>query len=86
MLYRKAKSIDQYKQKVFLRGDVLILDGKRYSGDDLGDLPADLSPRLFSEKQMTSAMCLVGSIVSLICLVTGIRAGFNTVKKCIQVD
>ena len=31
MLYRKAKSIDQYKQKVFLSGDMLILDGKRYS-------------------------------------------------------
>ena len=57
MLYRKAKSIDQYKQKVFLSGDVLILDGKRYTVDDLGDLPADLNPRLFSEK--TNDKCYV---------------------------
>ena len=57
MIYRKAKSIDKYKQKVFLNGDVLILENKRYSVDDLVDLPADLSPRLFSEK--TNDKCYV---------------------------
>ena len=50
MIYRKAKSIDKYTQKVFLNGDVLILEGKRYYVDDLADLPADLHPRLFNEK------------------------------------
>ena len=35
---------------MFLNGDVLILAGKRYYVDDLADLPADLHPRLFSEK------------------------------------
>ena len=57
MIYRKAKSIDKYKQKVFLNGNVLILENKRYSVDDLVDLPADLSPRLFSEK--TNDKCYV---------------------------
>ena len=50
MIYKKAKSIDKYKQKVYLTGDVLIVEGVRYTVDDLHDLPGELNPRLFSER------------------------------------
>ena len=50
MLYKKAKSMYRYKQKVHLVGDVLILDGKRYGVDELHNLPVELSPRQFSER------------------------------------
>ena len=50
MLYKKAKSLDKFKQKVYLVGDVLILDGKRYTVDELQNLPVELSPRQFSER------------------------------------
>ena len=50
MFYKKAKSMNKYKQKVFLNGDILVLDGRRYSVDDLMDLPDDLNPRQFSER------------------------------------
>ena len=42
--------MNKYKQKVFLNGDILVLDGRRYWVDDLMDLPDDLNPRQFSER------------------------------------
>ena len=50
MIYKKAKSIDKYKQKVYLAGDVLIVEGVRYTVDDLHNLPGELNPCLFSER------------------------------------
>ena len=49
-IYKKAKSMDQYKKKSSLNGDVLIIDSVRYSVDSLNMLPKELSPRQFSEK------------------------------------
>ena len=63
MLYKKAKSMDRYKQKVHLVGDVLILDGKRYGVDELHNLPVELSPRQFRRGSMMSSIFLVGFIV-----------------------
>ena len=63
MLYKKAKSMDRYKQKVHLVGDVLILDGKRYGVDELHILPVELSPRQFSER-INDAFHIFGGIHS----------------------
>jgi len=49
-ILKKAKTLDDYKMKCSLNGDVLVLNSVRYTVDTLSDLPADLKPRQFSEK------------------------------------
>ena len=38
-IYKKAKNMDNYKKKVSLNGDVLIIDSVRYNADSLHMLP-----------------------------------------------
>ena len=49
-IYKKAKTVDKYKKKTLLNGDVLVVDSVRYSVDSLHQLPQELNPRQFSEK------------------------------------
>ena len=46
----KARKSDKY-QRVFLNGDVLRIDGKDYTVNDLGSLPKDLHPNNFAVKE-----------------------------------
>ena len=78
MVYKKAKSLDKFKQKTSLSGDVLVIDGSHYTVEDLHNLPDELNIRQFSEKLITTFTCLEEFIAVLIPLVTGIRARFNT--------
>ena len=59
-IHKKAKSMDQYKKKSSLNGDVLIIDSVRYSVDSLNMLPKELSPRQFSEKTNGTHMAFGG--------------------------
>ena len=49
-IYKKAKTVEKYKMKCSMSGDVLILDSVRYTVNDLLDLPEELKPRQFSER------------------------------------
>ena len=49
-IYKKAKTVDKFKKKTSLNGDVLVVDSVRYSVDSLHKLPQELNPRQFSEK------------------------------------
>ena len=62
-IYKKAKNMDNYKKKVSLNGDVLIIDSVRYNADSLHMLPKDLKPRQFSERARDGFM-IVGGIHS----------------------
>ena len=46
----KARKSDKY-QRVFLNGDVLRINGKDYTVNDLGNLPKDLHPNNFAVKE-----------------------------------
>ena len=48
---KKNKNIEAYKKKVFLNGDILVIDGEHFTVDIIGSLPNDLQPRQFSEKK-----------------------------------
>ena len=69
--------MNKYKQKVFLNGDIIVLDGRRYSADDLMDLPDDLNPRQFSERSNENYYVFGESTVNTILLATGIHVRFN---------
>ena len=49
-IYKKAKTVEKFKKKSTLNGDVLVVDSVRYSVDNLQMLPQELKPRQFSEK------------------------------------
>ena len=49
-IFKKAKSIEEYKTKVSLNSDVLVINSIRYTVDDLQNLPENLQVRQFSEK------------------------------------
>ena len=49
-LYRTAKRMEQYKYKVSLVEDTLIVNNKSYDVDTIDDLPDDLHPRNMCEK------------------------------------
>ena len=59
-IHKKAKSMDLYKKKSSLNGDVLIIDSVRYSVDSLNMLPKELSRRQFSEKVNGTYMAFGG--------------------------
>ena len=50
-IFKKAKNLENYKKKVFLNGDVLVIDGERYTVDNMHTVPRELHPRQFSEKK-----------------------------------
>ena len=62
IIYKHAKSLEQYKQKISLNGDILIIDGVRYTVDNLHDLPDDLSPRQFCEKSNKNYLIFGGMV------------------------
>lgn len=49
-VYKKAKSMREYHAKITLIGDVLVIDSKRYTVENLSELPTNLAPRQFGEK------------------------------------
>ena len=49
-IYKKAKTMDKFKKKTTLNGDILVVDSVRYSIDNLQMLPPELNPRQFGEK------------------------------------
>ena len=59
-VHKKAKSLDQYKKKSSLNGDVLTIDSVRYSVDNLNMLPKELNPRQFSEKSNNTHLVFGG--------------------------
>ena len=50
-IFKKAKNLEKYKKKVFLNGDVLMIDGERYTVNNIHTVPRELHPRQFSEKK-----------------------------------
>ena len=49
-IHKKAKTMDKFKKKTTLNGDILVVDSVRYSIDNLQMLPPELNPRQFGEK------------------------------------
>ena len=49
-IYKKAKQTPNLCNKVFLRGDKLIIVGKQYTVDNIHTLTGSLNPRSFSER------------------------------------
>jgi hypothetical protein len=47
-IMKLARSIDKYKLGTYLSGDKLVVDKRRYSVDELEQLPHDLNPRFTS--------------------------------------
>ena len=65
-VFNKAKHMDQFKRKISLMGDVLIIDSVKYTVDTLNKLPNELNPRQFSEKTnvlMTTSSVFVWRII-----------------------
>ena len=56
-IFRKAKSIEQYRGKVSLYEDTLYVNNKPYTVDNLDDLPDNLHPKHMCEK--SSEDCFV---------------------------
>ena len=56
-IYRTAKRMDPYKNKVSLVEDTLIVNSKSYDVDTIDDPPDDIHPKNMSEK--SNAQCLV---------------------------
>ena len=50
-VFKKAKNMDNYKKRVFLNGDILMVDGTRYTVDNMDSVSPELHPRQFSEKR-----------------------------------
>ena len=50
-LFKKAKHMEDYKKKVFLNCDTLVIDGTHFTVDNMGSVPDELHPRQFSEKK-----------------------------------
>ena len=63
-IFKKAKNLENYKKKVFLNGDVLVIDGERYTVDNMHTVPRELHPRQFSEKKNDTHL-LFGGIHSV---------------------
>ena len=59
-VFNKAKHMDQFKRKISLMGDVLIIDSVKYTVDTLNKLPNELNPRQFSEKTVGGYMFFGG--------------------------
>ena len=62
IIYKFAKSLEKYKKKISLNGDILVIDSVRYTVDNLHELPADLTPRQFSEKSNGKHLVFVGMV------------------------
>ena len=63
-IFKKAKNLENYKKKVFLNGDVLVIDGERYTVDNMHTVLRELHPRQFSEKKNDTHL-LFGGIHSV---------------------
>ena len=59
-VFNKAKHMDQFKRKISLMGDVIIIDSVKYTVDTLNKLPNELNPRQFSEKTVGGYMFFGG--------------------------
>lgn len=62
-IFSKAKKMANYQSKVSLSVDSLIINSKSYTCDNLVDLPDDLAPRQFAEKN-NNEMIVFGGIFS----------------------
>ena len=49
-IFHAARGMEEYRNKVFLTGDVLTVNGNRYPVDKLDDLPANLHPSNFTSR------------------------------------
>ena len=56
--------MEDYKKKVFLNCDTLVIDGTHFTVDNMGSVPDELHPRQFSEKKVILISFLVGYIVN----------------------
>ena len=59
-IFKKAKNMDNYKKRVFLNGDILMVDGTRYTVDNMDSVPPELHPRQFSEKRNATHLIFGG--------------------------
>ena len=57
-----AKNMSQYAGRCRIAGDKLILNGRKYSTDDLDKLPTELSGFEISSKRCRSGMCFFGEL------------------------
>ena len=63
-IFKKAKKIDTYKKRVFLNGDILMIDGTRYTVDNMDSVHPELHHCQFSEKRNATHL-IVGEIHSV---------------------
>ena len=59
-IFKKAKNMDTYRKRVFLNGDILMIDGTRYTVDNMDSVPPELHPRQFSEKRNATHLIFGG--------------------------
>ena len=59
-IYRAAKRMEKYKNRVFLSEDTLFVHSKPYNVDTIGDLPDDLHPRHMCEKSNDNCVVFGG--------------------------
>lgn len=67
-IYRKAKSMDEYKNKISLVADRLIIDGTIYSVNSIDRLPSNIHPKNFTRKCNDSTLVFGGVLSEYDCL------------------
>lgn len=66
-IYRKAKNMGKYQQIVSMRMDVLVIDSKEYTVDNICDLPNDLNPMNLCETQNEDCIVFGGMYSEYTC-------------------
>ena len=56
---KSKKNVEKYKKKGFSNGDVLIIDGKGYTVDNMQTIPRELHSRHYSEKKNDTHLMIV---------------------------
>ena len=62
-LFKMVKSNPKYKDKCKMSGDKLVIDGIKYSMDNLADLPPDLAAYQAAEKSNESTLVFHGELL-----------------------
>ena len=59
---RAAKNLNHYAGRCRISGDKLVINGRKYSTDELDQLPLDLSGYEISTKRGREGMCFFGEL------------------------
>jgi ribA/ribD-fused uncharacterized protein len=56
-IVQAAKKIDHYKERVYLSGDKLVVNGIAYTEDNIHNLPPDINPKTLAERSDCDTLC-----------------------------